>query len=299
MKNGVTEAVDFFVFTMAELAILFMGISFIVSLVQHYLPAQRVQQMLQGHRGYGLAVALGSITPFCSCSTLPMTVGLLKARADFGPAMTFLFTSPLFNPFLIALFWVSFGPKITLIYGFFVVLLAIVSGMALQYFKFDRYIRAEIIESHVDQEAGCENPSRNAAIPVPWKQLGKDAWRQFRTFVPYMVLGVGVGAVLHGFVPKALFANLSQESSVWLIPFAAIFGVFLYVRAATMVPIATSLIAKGMSVGAVMSLTIAGAGASLPEMIMMKRMFHWPLLLAFIFLVFATACVTGFVIEWV
>ena len=98
-------------------------------------------------------------------------------------------------------------------------------------------------------------------------------------------------------MPESAFAQLQGYSVIIIIPLAAIIGVFLYVRASTMVPIATALIAKGMSMGSIISLTIAGAGASLPEMIMMKRMFHWPLMFAFIFVVFATACITGFAIE--
>ena len=112
-----------------------------------------------------------------------------------------------------------------------------------------------------------------------------------------MVLGVAVGALINGYVPVTFFEQLARGSVFWVIPAAAMVGVMLYVRASTMVPIAASLAAKGMSMGAIMSLTIGGAGASLPEMIMMKKMFHWPLLLAFITLVFSTACLTGFVIE--
>ena len=112
-----------------------------------------------------------------------------------------------------------------------------------------------------------------------------------------MIIGVAIGAILHSYVPTMFFEELAKVSTLWLVPTTAFIGVFLYIRASTMVPIASSLLAKGMSMGAVMSLTIAGAGASLPEMIMMKKMFHWPLLLAFIFLVFSTACITGFAIE--
>jgi uncharacterized membrane protein YraQ (UPF0718 family) len=121
--------------------------------------------------------------------------------------------------------------------------------------------------------------------------------KQFKSFAPYMVLGVAVGAVLHGYVPEEAFASLAGQNLFILIPLSAIVGVFLYVRASTMVPIAMSLAAKGVAMDAVMSLTIAGAGASLPEMIMMKKMFHWPLLIAFILVVFSTACITGFAIE--
>ena len=340
-------AVDFLVTTMTELAVLFLLISLLVSYINMKLPAEKVRRLLAGNSGYGVAVLLGAVTPFCSCSTLPMTVGLLKARAAFGPVMSFLFTSPLLNPFIVGLFWITFGAQVTLLYAGFVLGLAVISGALLQMFKFERFIKEGLIsETSCDSQSlsstCCEPVSASASKPLARadsccgnikemsdccdsastpKSLGdaksanqtkskakslfpsrgralvNDSLSQFISFLPYMALGVAVGAVLHGFVPMSFFSGLSQNNSLLMIPLAALVGVFLYVRASTMVPIATSLIAKGMSLGAVMSLTIGGAGASLPEMIMLKRMFHWPLLLAFISLVFLTACLTGLAVE--
>lgn len=310
-SKELSEAISFFVGTFSELALLFIGISFMVSFINQKLPANTVKRLLSGNRGYSVAVCLGVVTPFCSCSTLPMTIGLIKARADFGPVMTFLFTSPLLNPFIVGLFWISFGPKITLIYAIFVIALAVLSGYLLQKLKFERYIRQELIappcsDNAINSSGSCsvenatkEDGHKNSSISVHlnWISLVKETLFQFVSFMPYMILGVAIGAFLHGYVPTSFFENLSSIASYWLIPITAIIGVFLYVRASTMVPIAAALAAKGMSMGAIMSLTIGGAGASLPEMIMMKKMFHWPLLLAFISLVFTTACLTGFAIE--
>jgi len=299
MSSNTTEALNFFISTFGELAVLFIIISFFVSFINQKLPTNKVKSLLTGNKGYAIAVSLGAVTPFCSCSTLPMTIGLIKARAAFGPIMAFLFTSPLLNPFIVGLFWVTFGAKITLIYSIFVVILAIVSGSVLQYFKFDRFIRKELLTPTCsDQNPSCSPENTpDKVVKIRWLVLVKETLTQFVTFMPYMILGVAIGAVLHGYVPTSFFAELSNISTYLLIPLTAIIGVFLYVRASTMVPIATALAAKGMSMGAIISLTIGGAGASLPEMIMMKKMFHWPLLLAFISLVFITACLTGFAIE--
>lgn len=318
MSSELSAAVDFFIGTFGELAILFIGISFVVTFINQKLPANTVKRLLSGNRGYGIAVSLGAVTPFCSCSTLPMTIGLIKARAAFGPIMAFLFTSPLLNPFIVGLFWISFGPQVTLIYAVFVIVLAIFSGYLLQKLKFDRFIRKELLApscSDKQKNSGCDDSSSscsdsssesscniavdtvNQSSKSKWLELIKETLTQFISFMPYMILGVSIGAFLHGYVPTSFFERLSGGSVYWLIPTTAIIGVFLYVRTSTMVPIAASLAAKGMSMGAIMSLTIGGAGASLPEMIMMKKMFHWPLLLAFILLVFSTACITGFAIE--
>ncbi len=303
------EAVRFFVATLSELALLFLGISFFVSFINQTLPTEKVKQLLSGSRGYGVAVMLGSATPFCSCSTLPMTIGLINARAEFGPVMAFLFTSPLLNPYIVGLFWVSFGAKPTIVYAVFVLTLAIFSGYLLQKLKFDRFVRDELLtpacsksEDNSPQPTGTLATNSGSTVAgflgkFHWSSLIIDTFKQFRSFIPYMIIGVAIGAILHSYVPTMFFEELAKVSTLWLVPTTAFIGVFLYIRASTMVPIASSLLAKGMSMGAVMSLTIAGAGASLPEMIMMKKMFHWPLLLAFIFLVFSTACITGFAIE--
>lgn len=314
MTSELSSAIEFFIVVFSELAVLFIVISFLVSFINHKLPANKIKQMLSGNRGYGIAVALGSITPFCSCSTLPMTIGLIQARASFGPVMAFLFTSPLLNPFIVGLFWVSFGAKITLIYSVFVILLAISSGYLLQKLKFERFVRADIFDPDCSDkgDSNCNVKDKKSIDAtdtagtasatgtnngLSWNKLLRTTLKQFISFTPYMAIGITIGAFLHGYVPAAAFEQLAGQEIWWLIPAAALIGVFLYVRASTMVPIAASLAAKGMSMGAIMSLTIAGAGASLPEMIMMKRMFHWPLVLAFVVLVFSTACVTGFAID--
>jgi uncharacterized membrane protein YraQ (UPF0718 family) len=310
MSTEMKSTLEFFSTTFAELAILFIIISFVVSVINDKLPPEKIKQLLSGNRGYGVAVSLGALTPFCSCSTLPMTIGLIKARSAFGPIMAFLFTSPLLNPFIVGLFWITFGIKVTLIYSIFVIILAIVSSYLLEKFHFERFIKADLFtpncaeKSNNDKQNSTECTDSKSQDPstVPpssqhWKKLFVDTTKQFTSFAPYMMIGVAVGALLHGYVPQNAFENLKGYNVIIIIPLAAIVGVFLYVRASTMVPIATALIAKGMTMGSVISLTIAGAGASLPEMIMMKRMFHWPLMFAFIFVVFATACITGFAIE--
>lgn len=294
MDDQLSSALTFFIGTFTELALLFVLISFLVGLINQWLPPARVQRLLSGNRGYGVAVALGSVTPFCSCSTLPMTTGLLQARAAFGPVMAFLFISPLMNPFIVGLFWVSFGAAITLVYMLFTLVLAIGGGFLLEKLNFQEFIRPELLSAAPKRScSGSSETSRG----IDWRATLRSALAQFRSFIPYMIVGVGFGAVLHGYVPEAFFQNQAAADAWWLIPLAAALGVFLYVRAATMVPIAASLAAKGMSMGAIMSLTIGGAGASLPEMIMLHRMFRLPLLLAFILLVFTTACITGFTIN--
>ncbi len=331
----------------AELAVLFILISFLVGALNEWLPAEKTQRYLsaQHGRGYLLGALIGSATPFCSCSTVPLTLGLLKSGAGFGPTMTLLFTSPLVNPIIITLFWVTFGLGMTLLYTAMAISMAITISWVMDRAGFERYLRQDLLGarqtvavvsldslktmpsrppveaaccSTLPSGGGCSTDDRDAGFvsvnegggalaindgyPSPQryaraKRLFNDAVVQFRTFLPHIIIGVSIGAFAHGFVPDEWLTRYAGADNPWAIPLAAIIGVPLYVRASTMIPIALTLSAKGMGTGAVIALVIGGAGASLPEVVMLKRMFRWPILGAFLISVFGIAITTGYLAE--
>lgn len=324
------KAVKFFAFALVELTILFIGISFLVALLQHYLSSDRVKAMLSSSRGRGyiMGAGLGALTPFCSCSTIPITAGLLKARAGFGPTMAFLFTSPLVNPVLVTLFLATFGWQVTLVYSALALSLAASAGWVLQKMGFSRHIRQDVLmtptpasepvsilekppepvtsiqpmmlvsaPSVASVSGGCCGSVAEEKKPRTWQLLLGEAVGQFKSFLPYVVIGVAIGAICHGFVPDTFVFNYAGPDNSLAVPVAAVIGVPLYVRASTMVPIGMSLLAKGMSLGAVMALIIGGAGASIPEMVMLKRMFKLPVLIAFLVTVFGMAITAGFLVN--
>ncbi len=299
MAESFAASVEFFIGTFSELLILFVLISMLVFVLQDRFPAKRIQALLSGGRGYFTAAALGAITPFCSCSTLPLLVGMLRANAAFGPAMTFLLTSPLLNPVLVVLLFSVFGGPLTLLYSLGVLLISLTAGMVLAFFRFERFVTLPELTS-----CGCSASAAGEDVinPGQWslrylRSLFVRAISETRSFLPHLLFGVLVGAVIHGYVPADFFKSLGSLNSWLLIPIAALIGIPLYVRASSMIPLALSLVGKGMSYGSVMALTIGGAGASLPEMIILKRIFQWPLLLAFMGVVFLTACLTGISID--
>lgn len=298
-SGALAASVEFFVGTFSELLILFVLISMLVFVLQDKFPASRIQALLSGGKGYLTAAALGAITPFCSCSTIPMLVGLLRANAAFGPVMTFLLTSPLLNPVLVVLLFSVFGGALTILYSCGVLLISLTAGGLLSWFRFERFVRLPALT-----QCGCSASPNTGASDQPklWSRhyslsLFRRAVRETQSFLPHLAFGVLVGAVIHGYVPASFFAQSAHLNSWLLIPLAALIGIPLYVRASSMIPLALSLVGKGMSYGSVVALTIGGAGASLPEMIMLKRIFQWPLLLAFIGVVFSTACLTGWSID--
>lgn len=316
----------------AELALLFVLISFLVGALQEWLPAEKTRQYLSARhgRGYLVGALIGSATPFCSCSTVPLTLGLLKSGAGFGPTMTLLFTSPLVNPIIISLFTVAFGIELTLLYTGMALGMAVGISWLMDHLGFERYLKEDLLTQRPAADAvpvampeiaaaksvepppaapvmvtldtsgiGVANPAVHPTLPLTARatRLFNDAVGQFRSFLPHVVIGVLIGAFAHGFVPAEWLVRYTGEESLWAIPLAAIVGVPLYVRASTMIPIALTLTAKGMGVGAMIALVIGGAGASLPEMILLKRMFHWPILFTFLFSVFSIAISTGFLAQ--
>ena len=322
------KSLRFFAFVFVELTVLFIGISFLVAVLQHYLSSQRVQSMLSARngRGYLVGASLGALTPFCSCFTIPIAVGFINAHAGFGPTMAFLFASPLVNPVVVTLFVATFGWQITAIYSVVALGMATGAGFVLERFKFQRYIRkgafgpqilgvapaavpatsafqpavmASMPATAAAGGAGCCASPPAIAVPNKWRTMVTDAVTQFRSFLPYVVIGVAIGAICHGFVPDALVYRYAGPDNPLAVPVAAVIGVPLYVRASTMVPIGMSLLAKGMSLGAVMALIIGCAGASIPEVVMLKRLFKWPVLAAFLGVVFTMAVSAGLLLNMV
>lgn len=351
---------DMFVQLFTELTVLFLAISFLVAIINIKLPAEKIQRLLGGKRGRGYftAAGLGAVTPFCSCSTIPMLIGLLNARAGFGPTMTFLFTSPLLNPIVIALFIPVLGLPVTIAYASLALVTAISAGVLLQYFQFDRFIKSDmlklsgiacdsgscstapaevavpareqtaccddrslqddIVVAAAEQtrccssepalaqggsapqnpalESCCDSPvmSTNTVAPSMWALAWQETWSLFRSMFPYMLVAMIIGAFVHGFVPATFFANVASADNPAAVPTAALVGIPLYIRVTALLPLVGSFIAKGVSIGAVIALVIGSGGASLPEMILLKRLFRWPLLLAFLAVIFTMAVVGGY-----
>lgn len=292
-----------FVHLFLELTILFLVISYLVGLINQKLPADKIQKLLgaQKGRGYFMAAALGAVTPFCSCSTIPMLVGLLKARAGFGPTMTFLFTSPLLNPIVIALFIPVLGLQVTLWYAALALTTSIIAGIMLQYLGFERFIKREMLEQKPsscqsdcgsEQEQGCGEKKENE--PSIWRKAWQESWSLFLPMLPYMTIAMLIGAFVHGFVPADFFANIASVDNPYAVPAAAIVGIPLYIRVTALLPLVGSFMAKGVSMGAIIALIIGSGGASIPEVILLKRLFYWPLLLAFLAVIFSMAIVGGF-----
>lgn len=297
LQGMLLESGKKFIELFSELTVLFLLISYLVALINQKLPAAKIQTLLgarQG-RGYLTAAALGAVTPFCSCSTIPMLVGLLKARAGFGPTMTFLFTSPLLNPLVIALFIPVLGLQVTLWYAVLALGTSIIAGVLLQRFGFERFIRPEMLNDVTGKNScGANTGCCSRQAPSRWRKAWQESWSLFRTMLPYMLIAMIIGALVHGFVPADFFARIASADNPAAVPVAALIGIPLYMRVTALMPLVGSFLAKGVSLGAIMALVIGSGGASLPEMILLRRIFYWPLLAAFLTVIFSMAVIGGF-----
>ena len=293
--DNLATAMSFFIEIAVELIVLFIGITFLVGLIQEYVPDETIKKALGGrHRILGsfLGAGFGALTPFCSCSTIPLLLGMLNAGVPFASAMAFLFASPLLNPVIISLFIILLGWKITALYFSVTFLAAIVIGLMLDSLGFAAQVKS------VAAVRGCCDCEQAEDAKSRVHRSARFAFSLFRQLVPYLLLGAGIGAFIHGFVPTELISSIAGSGNPFAVPVAAIIGVPIYIRAETMIPIGLALIEKGMSTGAVLALVIGGAGASIPELTLLSAIFKRKMLAAFVLTIITIAVAVGYLANW-
>ncbi|NLJ97877.1 MAG: permease [Tissierellia bacterium] len=300
--SNLIDAGKMFLFLMGELLLLFIAISFIVSLIQIYLSKEKIQKILTTpHKGLNsiLGAILGAVTPFCSCSTVPILVGLLKSGAPFSGSMSFLLTSPILNPAIIILFLTFFGIKATIIYAIFTFIIAVIIGLLLDRFGFEKEVKNISIKGGSDNELAYEDLEGTfiEKNKIAFKHAFIDSLYLLREVVPYLILGAGIGAFIYEFVPEDLLSNFAGRSNILSVPVAAIVGIPMYIRTETMIPIARILIDKGVGYGTMIALIIGGAGASIPELSILSSIFKKKMMIAFILSIFFVAVITGYVFN--
>jgi uncharacterized membrane protein YraQ (UPF0718 family) len=287
--NSLETSLFFFVTIMIELTLLFLGTSALIGLVLQYLPEEKLRRWLgfTGARGNVLGAAIGGITPFCACSTIPMTVGFLKARIPFGSVMSFLIASPILNPVVMTMLLALFGLRSAAIYAGVTFLAAVAFGIALERLDFSKYVKSVRVSGGKTEAPAAEGFRAKFAAAC------RSAWTDFKGLFVFMLIGVAIGAVIKGYIPQDLVVRLAGPQNPLAIPVAALIGIPLYVRASTAIPIGLALMQKGMSEGAVIALIIGGAGMAIPEMSMLASIFRPKLVGAVVGVIFVTAVTAG------
>ncbi len=291
------ESVNFFVYDSLKIFLLLFVITIFMSWLRFYLPIEKLRDFLLKHKFYGLdyflASLFGALTPFCSCSSIPLFIGFVGAGIPLGVTFAFLITSPLINEVAVALFIGIFGVKITLIYIAAGMLVGMVGGYILGKMKGEKYVEKFVFQTQV--KSGTE---KNKKIN---KKIIENIFRDARCIIQkvalYILLGLAVGAFIHGFVPENFFAVYLERAGFWGVPLAVILGVPMYANAAGVIPIMQALIEKGVPIGTALAFMMAVVGLSLPEGIMLKKVLQWPLLLSFFGVVTLGIIIIGFLFN--
>jgi uncharacterized membrane protein YraQ (UPF0718 family) len=291
--NSLLKSLYFFGFILAELSLLFLGISTLVGLILQYISEDKLQLWLSRKGAYGsiLGALMGGLTPFCACSTIPMTVGLLKARVPFGSVMSFVVASPILNPFVLGMLVALLGLKAGIIYAIVSFTAAVFFGLILEKLGFARQVKNVIITG------GTLNNTELSAFKDRFKNAFKSAFSDFKAVFLYLVVGVAIGAVIRGFMPQEFIVKVAGPQNPLAVPVAAVIGIPLYIRATTAIPIGLALVQKGMGVGAVIALVIGGAGMAIPEMSLLASIFRARLVGALVGVIFITAVTAGLVFS--
>lgn len=279
------EILNSFLSIALELTILFVAISFLISLMQGFIPYEKLQKVLSGKNviyGAFAALLLAFVTPFCSCSTIPVVVNLLHKKIRFGVVMVFLFASPVLDPTIITLMAATLGAKVALMYTLITSAFSLIIGFALEKLGFESAVKNVVMTGYQENQA-----------KFSLKQAARETLSLMKTVYPYLLIGAAIGSVIHGLVPTEWIATYLGGSHWWLVPVAAIIGIPLYIRLSTMIPLSQILIAKGMAIAPVMALMISSAGASLPEITLLNSIFQKRLVGAFIVSVFSMATLSG------
>lgn len=295
------NSINFFVYDVIKIGLLLVFINFVMAITRYYFPMERARDILTKRKWYGLdyviAALLGVVTPFCSCSSIPLFIGFLGAGIPLGVTFAFLISSPLINESSLYLFPSMFGLRVTVIYNLFGIVIAVLGGLLIQKLGFEKYVKPELLKFKSRRQIETEN----GGLALPMNKLMKHFWIDgmniTKTVFPYVVLGVGVGALIHGFIPATLVENYLATRSWWAVPIATLLGAPLYANSVGVIPVMEVMVAKGVPLGTALSFMTAIVTLSIPESMILKKVMKWQLLVAFFSITIIGIMLMGYVFN--
>lgn len=297
-------AVNFFVYDTIKIVILLFTISFVMGIINAYFPIERLRQYLTTHKLYGLdyfmAALFGGITPFCSCSSVPLFIGFVKGCIPLGVTLTFLIASPLVSEVAIAMFLGSFGVKATLIYVVSGTVLSMIAGYVLGRMRLERYLSDWVKNAQIQSNAQSEQwEAEKTPFLKRLPAITKESWGIVRGVLLYIIIGIGIGATMHGYVPEGFFEQYLSAENWWGVPLAVILAVPMYANPASVVPVIEVFVAKGIPLGTAIAFMMAIIGLSIPEATMLKKVMTWRLIGIFFGVVTLLIVISGYLFNWI
>lgn len=295
-------AVNFFFYDTIKILILLFLISAIMGVVNAYFPIDRLRNFLTTRKLYGFqyffAALFGAITPFCSCSSIPLFIGLVKGGIPLGVTFAYLITSPLVNEVAFAMFLGTFGLKATLIYTISGIVLGMVGGFVLGKFKLERYLSDWV--KQIQAKSGIETAKWEAEHISFMKRVPtifKEASGIVRGVLLYVIIGIAIGASMHGFVPEGFFETYLSADKWYSVPLAVILAVPMYANAAGIVPVIQVFVAKGVPLGTAIAFMMGVVGLSLPEATLLRKVMTWRLIGIFFGLITFFIILSGYLFN--
>ena len=296
------EALNFFIYDVVKILILLFFVIFFMGIVNSYFPIDKVKNYLSRNKLHGLeylmASLFGVVTPFCSCSSVPLFIGFVRGGIPLGVTFSFLITSPLVNEVAIGLFVGLFGLKTTIIYVISGVLLGTISGVILQKLKLDSFLTPWV-------KTVLENAQKEQAIFVVQKQpllqrlpiIWAEVITILKGIIPYVIIGIAIGGLIHGYIPEGFFEKYMDKDNLFAVPIATILAVPMYSNASGILPIVQVLVAKGIPLGTAIAFMMGVVGLSLPEAMLLKKVMTLKLIAIFFGVVTLCIIISGYLFN--
>lgn len=301
-ESHLGSALNFFIYDTVKIIILLFIIIFFMGIINSYFPIARIRNFLSRNRLYGLEYLLaslfGAVTPFCSCSSVPLFMGFVKGGIPLGVTFAFLVTSPLVNEVAVAMFLGLFGFKITAIYVTSGILLGIISGVILGKLKLEYLLTdwvRKVWADSVKEKERFEDEKLSLIKRIP--AIASEASEIIKSVILFVIIGIAIGAGMHGYIPEGFFEQYIGKDTWYAIPLAVILGVPMYANAAGIIPVVQVFIAKGIPLGTSLSFMMAVVGLSIPEAILLKKVMTGRLITIFFGVVTVCIIISGFVFN--
>ncbi|MEL0651047.1 permease [Algibacter sp. TI.3.09] len=301
-EQHIAEALNFFIYDTIKILILLLVVIFFMGIVNSYFPIDKVKNYLSRNKLFGLeylmASLFGVVTPFCSCSSVPLFIGFVRGGIPLGVTFAFLITSPLVNEVAIGLFMGLFGVKTTIIYVISGVLLGTISGVILQKLKLEPYltpwVKDVLAHAQRDQDVfQAEKQTFKQRLPIIWAEVLKI----IKGIIPYVLVGIAIGGLMHGYIPEGFFEKYMDKDNLFAIPIATILAVPMYSNASGILPVVQVLVAKGIPLGTAIAFMMGVVGLSLPEAMLLKKVMTLKLIAIFFGVVTLCIIISGYVFN--
>ncbi|MGD0173477.1 MAG: permease [Anaerolineales bacterium] len=290
------QSIAFFLYDVPKIILLLGGMIFLISFLRTFFSAERTRALLGGKRegvGNVLAAMLGIVTPFCSCSAVPLFIGFVESGIPLGVTFSFLIAAPTINEVAVVMLFGLFGWKVAGLYIASGLVIAILAGMVIGRLKMERYVEDFVWQ--LQQQGGAEGEKLDLQIRI------RRSWESVKEIVGkvwlYVVIGIAVGAGIHGYVPVSALSSIMGKQAWWSVPAAVLLGIPLYSNAAGVIPIVSALMEKGASLGTVLAFMMSVVGLSLPELIILRRVLKPPLIAVFVGVIAMAIILTGYLFN--